>query len=101
MHTNKHYISIKLTKFGLSADEIDAIMIENGIDENGEVDVIACKTAMYNSMSSILPVADVSESDYSIKWNLEALKVWYRSLCTELGKENVLVPKVRNRSNYW
>jgi hypothetical protein len=101
MHTNKHYITIKLTKFGLSAEEIEAIMIENGIDENGEVEVIACKTAIYNSMSSILPVADVSESDYSIKWNVEALKLWYGSLCTELGKTNVLTPKIRNRSNIW
>jgi hypothetical protein len=46
---------------------------------------------------------NISEGGYSISWNMEAAKLFYNSLCSELGLENVLVgrPKVRNRSNLW
>lgn len=98
--TNKEYLTAKLSKFGLSESDIDLIIIEN-TSLSGSLDVNACKLAIYKSMTSILPTADVTESDYSIRWNLEVLKLWYNSLCTELGKDNVLSPKVRNRSNYW
>lgn len=98
--TNKEYLTAKLGKFGLSADDIDAIILENP-SLSGALDVNACKLAMYSSMSSILPAADISEGGYSITWNIDALKLWYSSLCTELGKSNALKPKVRNRSKYW
>jgi hypothetical protein len=52
-------------------------------------------------MSAILPVANVSEGGYSLSWNIDALKMWYTSLCNEIGRPNVVKPKVNNRSNMW
>jgi hypothetical protein len=98
--TNRGYLEATLTRFGLTATDIDAIMVEH-TELEGALNVALCKKAMYESMSAILPVANVSEGGYSISWNIEALKLWYGSLCSELGKINALKPKVNNRSNMW
>lgn len=98
--TNREYLAAALTKFGLTDNDIDLIMVEHP-DLSGSLDVKACKLAMYNSMSLILPTANVSDSGYSISWNIDALKIWYTSLCSELGKTNAIRPKIRNRSYYW
>ena len=46
---------------------------------------------------------NVSEGGYSISWNVDAVKLYYNALCTELKLDNVLFsrPKIRNRSNIW
>lgn len=105
--TNREYLAVKLSKFGLSADEIDAIVLENPVLEE-DLNVQQCKLAMYNTMSSILPMANVSEGGYSVSWDIAGLKLWYNSLCLELGVVNLLnpdpvvtKPKIRNRSNFW
>lgn len=92
----------------MSANDIDLILVENPALD-GPLDVEACKLAIYGSLTSILPMADIKESEYAITWNIAALKLWYQGLCNELGKPNVLdvgnasavKPVVRNRSNYW
>lgn len=103
--TNKEFIFKTLEKFNLSEDDVDLILAENPeLDEDGSLDVKACKLAMYKSMSAILPVMNVSEGGYSISWLIDALKMWYSALCKELGKEDVLAAKkrkVRDKSNYW
>jgi hypothetical protein len=106
--TNSEYITSKLSRFNLSENDIDLILAENPLLD-GPLDVMNCKLAIYSSISSILPLADVKESEYAITWKIDALKLWYQGLCNELGKPNVLdvgnsaavKPKVRNRSNYW
>lgn len=103
--TNREYLAVKLSKFGVTADEIEAIVLENPVLEE-DLNVQNCKEAMYKTMSSLLQFSDVSEGSYSVKWNLEGLKLWYNSLCLELGKPNVMEPvvvkpQIRNRSNYW
>lgn len=103
--TNREYLAVKLSKFGITADEIEAIVLENPVLEE-DLNVQNCKEAMYNTMSSLLQFSDVSEGDYSVKWNLDGLKLWYNTLCIELGKPNVMEPvvskpQIRNRSNYW
>ena len=98
--TNREYLTASLGKFGLSADDIDLIMVETP-ELEGPLNVALCKESMYNSLSAILPTANISEGGYSISWNVDALKLWYSSLCNELGKTNVLKPKVSNRSYLW
>ena len=103
--TNREYLAAKLNRFGLSDNDIDLIIAENPTLE-GSLNIPACKLAIYNSMSSILPTANVSEGGYSISWEMDALKLWYNSLCIELGKPNamqptVVKPQIRNRSNFW
>ena len=97
--TNNEYLLSKLNKFGLTQSDIDVIVVENSLES--ELDILKCKIAMYNSFSSILPLANISEGNYSITWNIEALKIWYSQLCKELGKENVMQPLITNMSKKW
>jgi len=99
--TNKDYLVAALSKFNVSEADIDLMLIDSDLDPDEAPDPRACKLAIYNSMSAILPLANVSESGYSVSWNMDGLKLWYQSLCSELGKPNVIKPKIRNRSNLW
>lgn len=101
--TNKEYLTKTLSRFNITEDDVELILADTGLEGDDPLDVRACKLAMYRSMSSILPAANISEGGYSISWNMEALRMWYRALCKELGVEDVLTPKpkVRNKSNLW
>jgi hypothetical protein len=103
--TNKQYLLKSLNGLNLSDDDIDIILLKASLDGDDSVDVQACDMAIYKRMSIILKgtTQNVSEGGYSISWNMEAIKLYYASLCNELGVENVLIgrPKVRDRSNYW
>lgn len=102
--TNKEYLTKSLARFNVTEDDVDLILVDSGLDGEADLDVRAAKLAIYKSMSSILPTANISEGGYSISWNMDALKMWYSALCKELGKEDVLAAKkrkVRNRSNCW
>lgn len=102
--TNRQYIQATLSRFNVDADTIDLIMADHdGLDVQS-LDVRACKMAMYQSLSNILPLANISEGGYSISWNTEAFKLWYKSLCSELGVDNVLEDDkmdVEDRSYMW
>ena len=89
-----------LMDFDGTDDDVDIIVADNP-ELNGSLDIKACKVAMHKSFSAILPLANVSEGGYSQSWNMDAVKLWYKSLCSELGKPNALKPQIRNRSNYW
>ena len=103
--TNKEYLIKLLNGLNVSEDDIDIIILKSGLDANAVADVQNADKAVYNRMSVVLKGAtqNISEGGYSISWNMEAVKLFYNSLCNELELENVLVgrPKVRNRSNLW
>lgn len=98
--TNQEYLKASLAKFNVTNDDIDLIMLDHP-ELNSALNPTACKLAIYASLSTILPLTDVSEGGYSVSWDIERLKLWYDSLCKELGKPNVLKPSVRNRSDLW
>ncbi len=104
--TVKEYLTATLSKFQLSPSEIDLIMINQGLEE-GPVDVLTVKTAIYNEFSALIPIVDISEGSMSIKWNMAGLKIWYSLLAKELGKEDVLASlnapnnSVNNASFFW
>lgn len=99
--TNKEYLTALLSRFSVNGNDVDLILLEAGLNADNSPDVTACKTAVYNSLSVVLPLANVSEGGFSVSWNIDALKLWYKSLCRELGKPDVLKSTVRNRSNLW
>lgn len=104
--TNKEYITRVLDGLGVTEADVEVIILRSGITEDGDADTKSCDEAIYNRFSVVLKAAtqNVSEGGYSISWNMEAVKLFYSQLCTELGKPNLLEekpPKVRNRSNYW
>lgn len=98
--TNREYLKASLSKFGVSDTEIDLIVVEHPELED-EMNVRACKLAIYESMPAFIPVSDVSEGGYSVTWDVERLKMWFASICKDLGKPNPYGSTVSNRSNYW
>lgn len=103
--TNREYLTKLLNGLDVSDDDVDIILLKGGISPDASVSASDCDNAVYSRMSVVLKSAlqNVSEGGYSVSWNMEAVKMFYHSLCNELGKPNVLIgrPKVRNRSNYW
>lgn len=103
--TNKEYIEKSLKGLNLSQDDIIIILLKADLEADAVVDVKGCDNAIYNRFSIVLKntLQNVSEGGYSVSWNIEAVKLYYSSLCAELGKENVLTgrAKVYNRSNFW
>jgi hypothetical protein len=100
--SNKDCVVKFLSRFDVSEDDVDLILLEvPELNPDASPDLPACKQAIYKGLSSILPLANISESGYSKSWNMEALKMWYDTLCTELNLPNMITPKIRNRSNLW
>ena len=85
--TNREYITAVTAKFNFSDTDL-AVLFENQkatLDPDAECDVKVAKTAIVNEIASILPLYNVSEGGYSISWNFDAIKLWYRMACAELG----------------
>ena len=103
--TNKQYLTKALSGLNMAEDDIDIILVKSKLDADADVDVRGCDMATYNRMSVLFKgmLQNVSEGGYSISWNMDAVKLYYNALCSELGVENVLLarPKVRNRSHLW
>lgn len=101
--TNKEYITATLEGFNLTESDVDLILLKASLNGGDSLDIDACDNAIYNKLSIALKCSlqNIRESGYSIDWNIDALKLYYNTLCNELGKPNVLTPKIRNRSNLW
>jgi hypothetical protein len=103
--TNKQYLTKALSGLNMSEDDIDIILLKSELDADADVDVRSCDMATYNRMSVLFKgvLQNVSEGGYSVSWNMDAVKLFYNALCSELGVENVLLarPKVRSRSHLW
>src|SRR5688572_11079388 len=96
--SNQEYLTTILGKFGVSEQEIILILIEQDIDPNapvsGKADTAVLKRALYDQLPLMLAgMQDVSEGGYSIKWNLDGIKLWYSVLDKELGLPDNLIPK--------
>lgn len=103
--TYKNYIEATLAKFGVGETEVQLICIDNGIKENHDVDVAVAKKAIHKSLSIWLPVhTSISEGGVSESWNYDAVKIFYGTLCNELGLENAVESHsstIKDRSNIW
>ncbi len=85
--TNREYITATTQRFNFSDTDIE-LFFENqktNLDPDEECDVTAAKKALITEIASILPLYNVSEGGYSISWNFDAIKMWYRLACEELG----------------
>lgn len=103
--TNAEYLRASLSDFGLRDETLELILLKSGLSATEEAKPQACDLATYDHLSLVLGASlrNVTEGGYSISWNVEALKLYYRALCSSLGKPNLIEdkPRVRNRSNMW
>ena len=103
----KDYIKDKLSSFGydLSTNELNALMIDNSIDDTDDYESILAKKVIANIIPELLLIPEsVTEGGYSVKYNREGLLTYYNILCEDLGIENKLVekqPTIKNLSNRW
>lgn len=88
--TNKAYLTALLSGLNVAESQIDMVLTDAGLNASADASSRSCKIAVYNSFSRIIPLANVSEGDLSITWNMDAVKAFYRSLCDELGVEDRL-----------
>ena len=102
--TYKEWFTRTTTRFGIEAADVELILTNQQAtipDANAEVDITTAKKALCKEFGSLIPLANVSEGGYSVSWNWEAIKFWYKQACGELGITPLTTPKVRNRSNRW
>lgn len=101
--TNREYIEKTVSGLGVTADDVDIILLKGGIEPDAQLDIKKCDRAMYKRFSVILKGAmrNISEGGYSVSWNMEAVRLFYNALCDEWGFRNEIRPAVRDRSNYW
>lgn len=99
--TYKKWMQLTGAKFNLSDDDIELIAANQGIDLEADADVTLAKKALVAEFAMVIPMANVTEGGYSLSWNMEALKLWYRQACSELGIIPVTTPCIRNASNRW
>lgn len=100
--TNKEYITKSLSRLDITSDEVDLIIVENGLNSASDVNVEDCKRAICKSFGVWIPMySSMSEGGVSKSWNMEAVKLYYSGLCNELGIVDVSKPTVRDRSNAW
>lgn len=88
--TYQEYLTKTLRKFDISNDDVELILINQGLNEGADVDVLTAKKAIFKEFTNVLPLANVSEGGMSVSWNMEALKLWYSALANELGEINIL-----------
>ena len=100
--TYKEYLTKTLSRLYVSPDDIDILILNQGINPEEEVDVHAAKMAVYNEMSSILPLANMSEGGTSITWINDNVLRWYSLLASELGMPDVLNDNtIKDLTSYW
>lgn len=100
--TNREYITKSLSRIDVSNDEVDLIIVENGLVSEFDVNIKECKQAICKSLGAWIPMySSMSEGGVSKSWNMEAVKLYYSNLCNELGLTDNSKPTVRDRSNAW
>lgn len=102
--TYREWMSLTCSRFNLTEDEVSLILVNQEQligNPDYDVDVAKAKRALFNEFTNVLPMANVSEGGYSLSWNLDAIKLWYKQTSSELGLPDITAPRIRNRSNVW
>lgn len=87
--TNREYLQQTLGKFNVAPEEIDLVLINQGLNGDEYVDVPAARLALYEEFATLLPIAEISEGGFSIRWNMAAIKLWYSNLARQLGRPDI------------
>jgi hypothetical protein len=105
--TYKEWITATAQRFTIGTADVELILFNQRtliLDENADADVTTAKKALCREFANLIPMANIGEGGYSITWNWEAIKFWYRQTCSEIGLTPIDFgdkPKIRNKSNVW
>jgi hypothetical protein len=106
--TYKEWITATAQRFTIGTADVELILFNQRElipDENAEADITTAKTALCREFANLIPLANISEGGYSVTWNWNAIKFWYRQTCSEIGLVPIDIdgtkPKIRNKSNVW
>lgn len=97
--TVNEYISQRFQTFGIQLSEVDLLDMclnskINGGDEMNEDCYGRVSVAMAKFIPSLLLRAtSISESSFSMSWNLEGIKQYYSFLCKQYGLKDELTDK--------
>lgn len=99
--TTKEYLMAQLSKFGLTSEDIDILILDSGLNGNepvnGKPDTIVIKKGIFTNLPGMIAgLADITEGGYSRKWNYAALKAWISILAGELGLDDPFAEKIAN-----
>lgn len=95
----KDYIQQRFQTFGISISEADLydMCLNANISGDGEVNELnhdSVSVAMAKFIPSLLLRAtSISESGFSMSWNIEGIKEFYSFLCKQYGLKNELNQK--------
>lgn len=102
--TVKEYISSKFQSFGIQVSEADLLDMSLNAkkelsDEVNRDAIDAISVAMAHFVPSLLLRAtSISESGFSMSWNIQGIKDYYSLLCRQYGLKDELndnKPKIR------
>lgn len=102
--TVKEYISGKFQSFGIQVSEAD--LLDMSLNANKDVEeevnqdsIGSVSVAMARFIPSLLLRAtSISESGFSMSWNIDGIKEYYSMLCRQYGLKDELndnKPKIR------
>lgn len=91
--TNKDYFQSKLRRLSIATSDEDLdvffaskqIVPSDNLDKPDQMDIVFTEIVL-----ELLAKPDISEDDYSIKWDRKALERWYSIECSRLGIPNLL-----------
>lgn len=100
----KEYISAKFQAFGIQLSEADLLDMSLNANKDLEDEVSKeCIGSVSVAMARFIPslllrATSISESGFSMSWNLQGIKDFYSLLCRQYGLEDELndnKPKIR------
>ena len=92
----REYISSKFQSFGIQLSEADlldmSLNARKGLDEEvSQVNIGAVSVAVARFIPSLLLRAtSISESGFSMSWNIQGIKDYYSLLCRQYGLKDEL-----------
>jgi len=99
--TYKEYLTKTLSRFNITSADIEVMLFNEGLNEMDDATPGIAKLAIYNQLSVVFPISNISEGGYSVSWNMDGLRVWYAALCAELGKPNTMQPTMSYSGSRW
>ncbi|MDR1652492.1 MAG: hypothetical protein LBS01_02350 [Prevotellaceae bacterium] len=105
-YTYKKWITVTTRHFNILEEEIDLILINQGLNADDEYNVAVAKTALVKEFAALIPLADIGEGGYSTSWKWEAIKFWYKATCADLGLDSTLINErepnvITGKSDIW